>query len=619
MTDDWMVLAGDFEAPTQADWDREVLKALNRRRPPGSELTIEQAMKRLTTVLVDGVEIKPLYLKPDDQQIGYPAQPPFTRGACAAGPNPAWVIAQLHEDPDLNRTQTGIDADLNAGATGVWLRVDDDAIAAADIPAILEAVQPEAAEILISSNAQQTQAAEALLSFWAASGKTAVRGSLGIDPLASSAITGLPAEMSNLAQWVDKAKPYPMVLPLVVDATVYDNAGAGDIDQLSFAIASGIEYVRALESQGIATAEGFTKILFRVTASADQMLTIARLRALRRLWARVGEVLEVPELNRGAFQHAVTSWRTITKDDPWVNLLRATVGAFSATVGGAEYITTLPHDTAYGLPTTFSRRIARNIQLLIGEEAHVGAVEDPAGGAWAIEDLSEQLANKAWTRLQEIETQGGMGQALASSQVAQWLDATCAERAKRLATRKIALTGVSMFPKQDEEPLTDFIPRPARPAYDGLAFHRDSEAFEALRDRSRAHAQITGDKPTLVLALLGARRDFGPREQFTSNLLLAAGLGYAAPEGPTPQQIVEAAAKSGTHMVILASSTKVYADQALAAAQAAKEAGLQVWIAGRKTEVGDEQADDLIDGEIFDGMDTITFLNNTLDQLGVAK
>ena len=618
MTDEWMVLAGDFPAPTQEEWDREVLKALNRKRPPGSELTIEQAMKRLTTITVDGMEIDPLYLKPDDQHLGYPAQSPFTRGSELPNPKVPWIVAQLVEDPDAGRANEAVLADLNAGGTGVWLRVDPDAIAPSDVAAVLKGVHPEAAPIMVSSVSAQAEAAQALLDFWAESGQTAIEGNLGIDPLAVAAVTGARADLSDLASWVATAKKYA-ARALTIDVTPYDNAGAGDVDQLAFAIASGIEIVRALDAQGVTPDEAFGQILFRVSATADEFLTIARLRALRRLWARVGEVLGVKEENRGAIQHAVTSGRILTRDDPWVNLLRATIGTFSSAVGGAEIISVLPHDTVYGLPTRFSRRIARNIQLVVGEESHIGQVKDPAGGAWVFESLTEQMAEKAWARVQEIEALGGMAEALATGKVAQWIDATSAERARRLATRKLPLTGVSMFPKQDEEPLTDFVERPPRPDYKGLAPRRDAEVFERLRTRARVYELEHGAKPNILMACLGEQRDFGPREQFASNLLLVAGLGFPELAGPTPEEIVAEARRLGTDMVILASSPKVYAAQGLAAAQAAKDAGLNVWIAGRVTEIGDDKAKELVDGEIFDGMDVVAFLTDTEDRLGVAK
>jgi len=147
-----------------------------------------------------------------------------------------------------------------------------------------------------------------------------------------------------------------------------------------------------------------------------------------------------------------------------------------------------------------------------------------------------------------------------------------------------------------------------------LPARRDSEVFEALRDRAAGAAT----QPAVLLACLGDRRDFGPREQFTSNLFMVAGIDWPELEGPTPAEIVAKAKELGTPVVVLASSAKVYAAQAVAAARAAKDAGLTVFLAGRKTEVG-EGADDVIDKEIYDGMDVVAFLNDTLDTLGVAK
>ncbi|MDR0960511.1 MAG: methylmalonyl-CoA mutase family protein [Propionibacteriaceae bacterium] len=627
MTDETMVLAGDFPQPTPQDWEREVLKALNRKRPPGTELTIEDAMKRLTGVTVDGVVINPLYTLPEDvapegQHLGYPAQTPYTRGAALPDPAAPWQVTQLVEDPDAARAAQAVLDDLNAGGTAVWLRVDDDAIAPSDVATVLAGVHPEAAPVSVSSVTRQEEAAQALLDFWKASGKAEhVTGSLGLDPIGAAALTGGAPDLTGLAAWVEKAaKIAPQASPIVVDATVYDAAGGGDINQLAFAVATGIDYVRALCDSGVKPVDAFTKITFRVTANADEFLTIARLRALRRLWARVGEVLEIPEAKRGARQHVVTSWRMISRDDPWVNLLRATIATFSAAVGGADAITVLPHDAAVGLPTPFSRRIARNIQLLTNEESHIGAVDDPAGGAWVFESLTDQLAQKAWAAVQEIEGLGGMASAVTGKLIAAKIAETRVERAARLATRKLPLTGVSMFPKADEEPLTDVVARPAAPVWEGLAPHRDSEVFEALRDRSSAHAASTGSKPAVLVACLGARRDFGPREQFTTNLLLVAGLATPEVEGVGPDEIVRAAQEQNIPLVILASSAKVYAAQAIDAARALKDAGISVWIAGRRKETGDEgAAGSLIDGEIFDGMDVVTFLNDTLDRLGVAK
>jgi Methylmalonyl-CoA mutase, N-terminal domain/subunit len=616
MTDTPLLLAGDFATPTAADWEVEVLKVLNRRRPEGTELTVEQAMSRLRTTTADGLRIEPLYTE-SDIPLGHPGVMPFTRGTMTkTSPGTGWDIRQLHEDPDVAYTKAQILADLERGATSVWLRLGPDAIAPTDLAAVLDEVDPNLAPISVSSVEDQVAAAKALAEFFTANRAHHAAGNFGLDALAAAARTGAAADLGPQAEWVAKAlAEFGGVRALTVDVLPYDEAGAGDVDQLAFAIATGVAYLRDLEAAGISPAAAFGQLAFRVSANTDQFTTIARLRALRRLWARVGEVSGVPAAARGAIQHAVTSTRMITRDDPWVNLLRGTIATFAAAVGGAEIVTTLPFDTAWGLPDEFSRRMARNTQLVAAEESNIGRVTDPAGGSWYVEQLTDQLANKAWATFVEIEAAGGMVAALSSGLVADKIAGVSAERAKRLSTRKLPLTGVSMFPKADEEPVKAK-PRPAAPARAGLAPHRDAEVFEALRDRAAAAA----GKPEVFLACLGARRDFGGRETFTAALLGVGGIATPSSEGGTPEEIAAKASAAGVKFAILCSSAKVYAEQAVPVARALKDAGVgTVYIAGRKKETAADDVDDVIDGEVFDGMDVVAFLGEAMDRMGVAK
>ena len=616
MTDTPLQLAGDFAAPTRADWEVEVLKVLNRRRPEGKELTIEQAMKRLRTTTVDGLTIEPLYTEATGP-LGHPGVMPFTRGTMVkTSPMTAWDIRQLHEDPDTAFTTREVLADLERGASSLWLRTGSDAIAPDDVATVLAAVNPDLAPVSISSAEDQVAAAKALVAWWKTAEATAARGNLGLDPLALAARTGEAPDLAPLAEWVAAVRAeLPGVRALTVDVLPYDDAGAGDVDSLAFALATGVAYLRHLEAAGIPAADAFGQIAFRVSANADQFMTIARLRALRRLWARVGEVSGVPAAARGAVQHAVSSLRMVTRDDPWVNLLRGTIATFAAAVGGAEIITCLPFDTAWGLPDEFSRRMARNTQLLAAEESNIGRVSDPAGGSWYVESVTDTLAGRAWAVFQELEAAGGMVAALASGAIADRIGASVAERTTRLSTRKAPLTGVSMFPKPDEEPV-QARPRPAAPERHGLAPRRDADVFEALRDRAAA----ADTPPVVFLACLGARRDFGGREMFTGALLGVGGIEHPSSEGGTPEEIVAEVTAAGASMVILCSSAKVYAAQAVDVARALKQAGVStVFIAGRKTETASEVVDEVIDGEVFDGMDVVAFLGDAMDRIGVAK
>jgi methylmalonyl-CoA mutase len=616
MTDTPLLLAGDFATPSREQWEAEVLKVLNRGRPEGKELTLDKAMARLRTSTVDGLTIEPLYTR-TDAPLGHPGVMPFTRGTMVkTSPMATWDVRQLHEDPDVAFTRREILADLERGASSVWLRVGSDAIAADDLATVLDGVEPDLAPISVTSTEDQVAAAKALVAFWKAKGASFARGNLGLDALGLAARTGQAPDLSQQAEWVRATlAELPAVRALSVDVLPYDDAGASDVDQLAFAIATGVAYLRDLEAAGIPAADGAGQIAFRVSANADQFMTIARLRALRRLWARVCEVSGVPAGASGAVQHAVTSWRMISRDDPWVNLLRGTIATFAAAVGGAEIITCLPFDTAQGLPDEFSRRMARNTQILAAEESNVGKVSDPAGGAWFVESLTDQLAAKAWEVFQQIEAAGGMAAALTSGLVAERIEASKAERAKRLANRSQPLTGVSMFPNPAEEPLT-VRPRPAAPERGGLAPQRDSEIFEALRDRAAA----SDPTPAVFLACLGARRDFGAREMFVGALLGVGGIEHPSSEGGTPEEIVAKVTESGAKFVILCSSAKVYAAQAVDVARALKEAGVPtVYIAGNRKEAASDEVNDVIDGEVFMGMDVVAFLSEAMDRIGVAQ
>ena len=198
MTDTPLMLAGDFATPTTEDWEAEVLKVLNRRRPEGKELTIEQAMKRLRTVTVDNLTIEPLYTE-TDVPLGHPGVMPFTRGTMVkTSPMTTWDVRQLHEDPDVAFTKREILADLERGASSVWLRTGSDAIAVDDVATVLGAVQPDLAPISISSAEDQVAAAKALVAFWKGAGAQNARGNLGLDALALAARTaGSSARVSR--------------------------------------------------------------------------------------------------------------------------------------------------------------------------------------------------------------------------------------------------------------------------------------------------------------------------------------------------------------------------------------------------------------------------------------
>ncbi|MCH8614173.1 methylmalonyl-CoA mutase family protein [Arsenicicoccus dermatophilus] len=615
-------LAEGFEVLDRAAWAAMAADVLNKRRPPDRRLTGEQAEVRLRTTTLSGIAIDALYTRPQEARpLGRPGVMPFVRGSSVrSGAVDAWQVRQWHDDPDLARGHRAVLTDLERGATALWLQLGADAIAIDDLGSMLDGVLLDLAPVCVSSHDDQIGAARALMALWARAGLEGftVQGALGVDRLGAVALgQGAPPRTEVLRLVRDCLGSYPSVRSLTVDATIHHEAGGGEVEELACAVATGVAYLRGLEEFGVSVTQTFSQIEFRVAATADQFLTIAKLRALRRMWARVGEVSGVPDVQRGARQHAVTTRRMLTRDDPWVNILRTTTACFGAAVGGAEAITVLPYDTIHGLPVESSRRIARNTQVLLAEESNLGRVTDPAGGGWYVEALTDALCERAWAWFQLLDADGGMEAALRDGRVVDRIAEVRDERDRRLATRRLPLTGVSMFPAATETPV-DREPRvvlaPATTPI--LPPTRDAEVFERLRDRATA-AAAQGSPATVLLACLGTRRDFGPRETFTSNLLHVAGIDTPLCEGGTPEQVAARLREVGAQVAVLCSSAGVYADQGVAVAEALRAAGVrEVLIAGRRTELGPEAPPGAVDGELFDGMDVVTFLSTLLDTLG---
>lgn len=601
-----MPLAATFPPQTHERWQALVAGVVNKSRAEEARLTPEQAEASLRSTLPGGLVIDPLYVRPATATgLGVPARMPFTRGRAVREPGASWDVRQLHDDPEADATRAAVLDDLEHGVTSVWVHVGADGLAPADLGHALADVRLDLAPVVVSATDDQAGAAAALLAILRTT--PGASGNLGLDPIGAAARLGSAPELAGLADAVEQALAQPGIAAITIDARIYRDAGASAPDEIACAIATGVSYLRALDAAGIEPATAFPQIAFRISATADQFLTTAAIRALRRVWARVGAASAVPTDLRGAHIHAVTALRMFSRDDPWVNVLRSTLAVFGASVGGADAISVLPYDTVAGLPEKFSRRLARNTQLLLADESNIARVTDPAGGSWYVESLTEQVAQAAWAAFQEIEQAGGMPVALAEGVIAARIATTHEQDARALATRRQPLTGVSMFPLAAEAPLTR-VPRAVLTTAAGaLVPRRDAQAYEILRDRARAYAARHGAPPSVPIVALGTRRDYGAREMFVTNLLAAGGIEHVTHEGglepgmPPPR------------VVVLASSPAGYAAHGAAAVAAVRAAGVgEVLIAGRSRELGGLA----VDGELYDGIDVVAALSALLERLG---
>ncbi|WP_113699776.1 methylmalonyl-CoA mutase family protein, partial [Nonomuraea lactucae] len=375
-----MRLAAGFPTTTRDDWRALALDVLRR-----SGVEAASPEEALSSPTYDGVTLAPLYDAGD-----LPAAAPFDRAARAAT---GWDVRQRHAVPDPE----AVLADLENGVTSLWLVVGDGAIPVGELGRVLEDVYLDLAPIVLDAGPRTDEAARGLFALAAERG-TPLTGNLG-------AGTGSGREAAvRLA--LRCAAEFPGLRAITVDATPYHDAGGSDAEELGCSIALAVGHLRALTEAGLGVEEAFGQLEFRYAATDDQFATVAKLRAARRLWARVAEVCGAREA-REQRQHAVTGSAMMTARDPYVNMLRTTVACFAAGVGGADAVTVQPFDARLGPPDAFSRRIARNTQALLLDESGAGRVIDPAGGSWYVERRTADLAEGAWAWFQEIEAAGG--------------------------------------------------------------------------------------------------------------------------------------------------------------------------------------------------------------------
>ncbi|HEY6792240.1 MAG TPA: methylmalonyl-CoA mutase subunit beta, partial [Trebonia sp.] len=530
VSEEAFALAAEFPAASREQWQRLVEGVLAKSGKPGrAGLAAEQA---LATEVEDGLRVQPLYTAQDAvSDPGWPGFAPFVRGSRAQGrfaAGPGWDVRQQHAHPDPGRTNEAILADLENGVTSLWLTVGGSGLPVAALPDVLDGVYLDLAGVILDAGADFAAAAEQLFALYAA-GPAAIpanagTGNLGADPLGLLARTGQDGDIARqLAQAAllaaRCASEFPGVRALTVDALPYHDAGAAAAQELGLSLSTAVAYLRELTQSGLTADQAAGQLEFRYAAGADQFLTIAKLRAARRLWSRVAAACGIAPEGAAQRQHAVTSAVMMTERDPWVNMLRTTVACMSAAVGGADAITVLPFDSALGLPDDFARRIARNTQAILLDETNLARVVDPAGGSWYVEQLTDQLARGAWDWFQQVERAGGQHAALRSGLIAERIAQNWAKRSANLARRREPITGVSEFPNLGERPVIRD-PAPARPG-GGLPRVRRAAAFEALRSRSDAVLAATGARPKIMLAALGPAAVHTARSSFAANLFQA--------------------------------------------------------------------------------------------------
>ncbi|WP_054813024.1 methylmalonyl-CoA mutase family protein [Nocardia arizonensis] len=605
--------------PEYAAWRKGVAGVLAKARRVDIADLPEEPEQLLAETTYDGLTVAPLYTRRDElPEQPLPGRFPFVRGRDATRDiHRGWFVTAPVTATDGASANREILAGLENGLSAVRLTAGEGGVPVADLSAALSGLLFELAPLSLRAGTSVTEAAArifAALDDYQTPDRSAIAVGLGAAPLTSRFAGSADIDLAEAATLADSAIARPeTVRAITVDGTVFHDAGASDAQELGAAVAAGLEYLRAL-IPGRDMADVLGQLEFRLAATDDQFATIAKFRAARQLWARVAQVCGAPDFG-DAPQHAVTSAAMMTQRDPWVNMLRTTLAAFGAGVGGADTVTVLPFDAALpagelGVSRSFADRMARNTQLLLLEESHLGHVRDPGAGSWYVEELTSALAGAAWTFMREIEAAGGCSAALESGWLAERIGETAAKRGADVAHRRFAVTGVNEFPNLAEKPLSEA----ARAG--GLAT-RYGAAFEALRDRSDAYLAARGSRPKALLVPLGTVAEHNVRVTFVANLLASGGIESVNPGPLAADGLGAAVAEAGATIAVLCGSDARYADEAGAAVDALRAAGVRtVLLAGAAKAVAELSESRRPDGYLAAKIDAVAALSDLLEKVG---
>lgn len=578
-------LVGDGDAYDVAAWEAATAAVLRKARRLGDDAPDADVWSVLTRTTLDGVEVAPIGQQADLEGLATAGRPQRVG---------AWDVRALVEVVDDRAANEAALQDLENGATSLLLHLDDEH--EHDWATVLDGVLLDLAPVALDRpSTEQVEAFAAFLEGVESALHPGTNLSFDLQTLEMlpSRVRDDGVGARDLFAPVARRAFQLGVRALVVDGTALHDEGASDAQELGWAIATGVSYLRLLADEGFSVEQGARMVELRLAATVEQLPTIAKLRAARRLWARV---LETSGATGELALHAVTSRPMATKQDPWVNMLRGTVAAFAAGVGGADAVTVVPFDERLGLPDAFGRRIARNTSSLLIEESHVAAVADPAGGSYAVEKLTDDLAVAGWAELGRIEADGGALADVARTGVEERVRAVRAERDAQVADRSRPITGVSEFPHLAEV-LPEREPRPHRHAR-----HYDW-AFQEMRS-------APAERP-VFLATMGPIAAHTARATFATNLFAAGGVPVDA-AGATSDTSSVLEAYSGQPVVCLAGTDAAYAEWGADLVAALRAAGASyVVLAGKPRErtVAD------VDDSCALGVDALGFLGRIREEL----
>jgi len=531
--------------------------------------------KKLVWKTMEGFSVRPYYRIEDLKNLKHigtaPGVFPFVRGT--KGDND-WLIRQgycAHES--LEKANKEALKGLMTGVTSVAFCIDGNKpLSVNDFAVLLKEIELSAVEVNFEGCQCATpEIIAAFLEYAKTKGVKAdqLAASFDFDPLRVLTTTGAfccDDFKTALKKCIDLTKDYPNIRVVGVEGYAFNDAGATIVQELGFALSMGSEYLNALIDAGFSADEAASKIKFTLSVSSNYFMEIAKFRAVRMLWANIVKAYGAKNDESAKIMvHAVTSQWNMTAYDAYVNMLRGTTEAMSASLAGVHSLEVLPFDYAIRQPAEFGNRIAKNVQILLKEESHFDKIADPAAGSYYIENLTASVAEQAWNLFTQVENKDGYIKAFKDGFIQSEIKAASQKRDMNIATKREILLGTNQYPnfteKADKDITVETVTRGTDTAKGSIAEplekYRGAQAFEALRFTT----ENSGKTPKVFMLTFGNLAFARARAQFSSNFFAVAG--YTAIDNnrfETIEEGVAAALASKAEIVVACSSDDEYAE-----------------------------------------------------------
>jgi methylmalonyl-CoA mutase len=552
-------LFSDFPEITTTMWEDKILSDLK-----GSDY------KKLIWNSDEGIPVKPFYRHEDIDSLKYLEGVGSLRNSFDA-PN-GWTICQnIRPGKDFQGANERIKAALKGGAQAIRIQMKEALIP--DVPMLedlLQGISLQEIELHFSGFLGADSIYTSLCTLASRSGTdlSELKGSLGADPLGKMVETGIPnGSLDNIGKLVLKVKETsPEMKVIEVHGSLIQNAGSTLVEELAFSMAMASEYMAILTDNEVDAVVAQDALQLDLASGSNYFMGIAKLRAARILWTKIAEAYGIDAAQASIRIHSESSEWNMTLYDPHVNMLRGTTEAMSSILGGADMVNVLPYDYPKGLSSEFSDRIARNVQIILREEAYFDQVADPASGSYYIESLTDSIAEKAWDLFCEVESMGGFRKAFALGWIQEKVEASRKKKIDRTASGQGRILGTNAFPNFHELNLHQVIADHEKETRDTagstltpLQPFRLSSSFEELR----LETERSSHRPRVLLFKYGNPVWMTARATFAGNFFACAGYEIV---DQSPFNDVEEGIKfasSGVFdIVVLCSSDDVYEDTA---------------------------------------------------------